>query len=227
MKRFTIALALTALLLFLAAMGLPGCGNGNSLTSITVTPADPLITKTTSTQTVVRQFSATAHFSDGLSVASWSQVTWQSSDTNVLAISNTGVATAYKAGTAVITAIDNAHPTITGSAAAAVVELDRIDIIPAFVSIPVGTPVATTQAFTATGTYSAATLSAVSSALIPTNMTALVTWSTSSSAIAVISNVTPSFGVATAVSAGTVTIEAREPWTGIVSSGTTTLVITP
>lgn len=225
MKRLTISLALITLLLTVAAMGLPGCGNGNSLTSITVTPVDPLITKTTSTQTVARQFSATAHFSDGLSVASWSQVAWQSSDTSVLDISITGVATAKKAGTAVITAVDKAHPTITGSAAAAVVELESITIVP-----PSPDPVisvGTSTQFTATGTYSAATLAAVSSALIPTNMTSLVSWSTSSSSIAVISNVTPSFGIATAVSAGTVTIEAREPWTGMVSAGTTTLVITP
>lgn len=220
MKRSAIYLAFIIALLSLAAMVFPGCGDGNSLTSITVTPADPLITKTTSTTQVTRQFSATAHFSDGLTVQSWSQVTWQSSDPLVLDITNTGVATAYKAGTAVITAVDKAHPTITGSAAAIVAELESITVTPNLVSIPVGTPVASEQAFTATAAYSAVTPTTA-----PTDLTTLVSWSTSSTAIAVISNVTPSNGIATAVSAGTVTIFATDLSTGI--AGTATLEIVP
>lgn len=220
MKRSAISLALTALLLSLAAMGFHGCGDGNSLTSITVTPVDPIITKPTTTQTVTQQFFATAHFSDGLTVESWSQMTWQSSDPTVLAITNTGVATAYKAGTAVVTAVDNAHPTITGSATVIVAELAFITIAPSIISIPVGTPVATTQAFTATATYSA-----VTSTVVPTNLTASVFWSSSDTAVAIISNLTPSNGIATAVSAGTTTITARQLQSGI--EATASLTVTP
>jgi hypothetical protein len=215
MKRSAVYLALIVALLSLAGMGFHGCGHGNTLTSITVTPADPIITKSTTTQTT-HQFYATAHFSDGLTVVAWSQVKWQSSDPTVLAITNTGVATAYKAGTAVITAVDIAHPTITGWAEYFVVELESITIFPAEVSIPAGTVLQ----FSATGAYSA-----VSPTTASTDLTRLVTWSTASTAIATIGNILGTQGMATAVSAGTTTITARDPSTGIVSSGTTTLTV--
>jgi hypothetical protein len=215
MKRSAIFLALIVMLLS-AVIGFHGCGNTNNLTAITVIPADPIITKTTSTQTT-QQFSAIAHFSDGLSVALWSQVKWQSSDPTILNINtDTGVATAIKPGTVVITAIDNAHPTITGSSAAIVVELLSISITPSVVSIPVGT----VQQFAATGAYSSATPSTAS-----TDLTRLVTWSTSNPAIATIGNILGTHGMATAVSAGTTTITAKDPATGIVSTQTATLTV--
>ena len=210
MKRRTIVLVLIASLLSIAAVGFNGCGKKNNITSITITPADPFIAKSTAQQLFV-----TALFSDGMRVLFWTQVTWQSSDPTVATVSSNGLVSAVNVGTAVITAIDKAHPSITASVTAKVTELTFIDIAPLSASISVGT---STQ-FTATGTYSAATPT------WPPNLTPLVTWSTSSTAIAVISNVTPSHGIATAVSAGTTTITATYLATGL--TGTATLTVNP
>jgi len=210
MKRRTIVLVLIVSLLSLAAVGFNGCGKQNNITSITITPVDPFIAKSTAQQLFV-----TALFSNGMRVLFWTQVTWQSSDPTVATVSSNGLVSAVNAGTAVITAIDKAHPSITASVTAKVTELTFIDIAPLSASISVGT---STQ-FTATGTYSAATPT------WPPNLTPLVTWSTSSTAIAVISNVTPSHGIATAVSAGTTTITATYLATGL--TGTATLTVNP
>ena len=210
MKRRMIVLVLILSLLSLAAVCFNGCGKKNNITSITITPADPFIAKSTGQQLFV-----TALFSDGLRVLFWTQVTWQSSDPTVATVSSNGLVSAVNVGTAVITAIDKAHPSITASVTAKVTELTFIDIAPLSASISVGT---STQ-FTATGTYSAATPT------WPPNLTPLVTWSTSSTAIAVISNVTPSHGIATAVSAGTTTITATYLATGL--TGTATLTVNP
>ena len=64
MKRFAIALALILSLLSIAALGFHGCGKKNTVTSITVLPADPYIAKDTTQLLIV-----TAHLSDGKLVA--------------------------------------------------------------------------------------------------------------------------------------------------------------
>jgi hypothetical protein len=215
MKRRTIVLVLIMSLLSLAAVGFNGCGKKNSITSITITPADPFIAKSTAQQLFV-----TALFSDGMRVLFWTQVTWQSSDPTVATVSSNGLVFAVKEGTAIITATDKAHPSIAASVTVKVTELTFITIDPLLVSIPVGS----VQQFTATGVYTSATTT------WPPNLTPLVTWSTSSTAIAVISNVTPSHGIATAVSAGTTTITATYTATGATGTaitGTATLIVDP
>lgn len=219
MKRSTIALALILSLLSLAAVGFNGCGKGNTITSITVTPAAPFIVKDTALQ-----LSVTAHFSDGMTLSSWTQVTWQSSDTAVATVSGAGLVTAGTAttGTVVITAIDKAHPEITASVTATIVDLTSIEIKPlsadAFISA------GTSTQFTATGTYSAGTTG-------PSNLTELVSWASSSTNIAVISNVTESKGIATAgTTTGTTTITAKVLATSITGTpiiGTETLTVVP
>lgn len=206
MKRSAIAFALILSLLSLAAVGFHGCGKKNTITSITVTPADPFIAKGTTLK-----LSVTAHFSDGMSLTSWTQITWQSSDTTVATVSGAGLVSAVSEGTAVITAIDKAHPSITYSVT---VNVTSITIAPASAIISAGT---STQ-FTATAPYSEATPS-----IAPKPLTDLVSWASSSTAIAVISNVSPSYGLATAVSAGTATITAKYLATGL--TGTATLTV--
>lgn len=215
MKRSAIAFALILSLLSLAAVGFHGCGKKNTITSITVTPADPFIAKGTTLK-----LSVTAHFSDGMSLTSWTQITWQSSDTTVATVSGAGLVSAVSEGTAVITAIDKAHPSITGSVTATVTDLQSIILTPLDASISAGT---STQ-FTAIGIFSALTPSAWSPTW-PPDITTLVSWASSSTNIAtIISNGTGSNGFATAVFPGTVTITATYPTTTIMSAATLTVL---
>jgi len=208
MKRCAIALALISSMLTLAAVGFNGCGKGNTLTSITVTSVNPFIAKGSTRQMIV-----TAELSDGMHIFFWSQVTWQSSDTTFATVSSTGLVSGIKEGSAVITATDIAHPSLTSSITVYITDLQSITITPSLVSIPVGT----VQTFTATGAYSGATTT------WPPDLTPLVLWTSSSTTVALISNVTPSHGIATAVSAGTTTITATDLATGI--TGTATLTV--
>ena len=208
MKRFTIAFALIVSLLSLAAVGFNGCGKGNSLTSITVTPLEPFIAVGKTQQLLV-----TSHFSDGKTLLFWTQVTWQSSDTRVATVSSAGLVTAEKEGTAVITAIDIAHPSITSSITLSVTDLT---IAPADATMSAGT---STIQFTATALFSGATPS-----VAPTILTESVLWTSSSNSVAEISNVTGSQGLATrGTMTGTTTITATYLATGL--TGTATLTV--
>ena len=218
MKHRAVFLVLVVSLLSTAAAGFSGCGNKhNTLSAIIVTPLDPVIAKGTTLQ-----LSVSAVFSDGLIVTSWSQVTWQSSDPNVATVSSTGAVTGTAEGTAVITATDIFHPDIVRRIAVTVTQLLSITINPSNAVISLGT--VSSQTFSATGFYSAAT----PTIWAPTgtrDITSLVSWASSSTAVAVISNVTGSNGFATAVSEGTTTITATELATGI--TGTATLTVGP
>lgn len=91
-----------------------------------------------------------------------------------------------------------------------VVVLASITVTPASASIPAGTK----QQFTATGNFSDGSTK---------NLTASVTWTSSSTAVATISNATGSQGLATTVVIGTTTITAT---LGAVA-GSVTLTVTP
>jgi len=214
MKHRTIVLALISLL-FLSAAGFDGCGKTQKLSSIIVTPADPVIATNTALQLSVR-----ANFTGGMSLPSWTQVTWESSIPQVATVTGSGLVTAVEAGTAVITATDIANPSIAASVTVWIVALTGIDISPAIISIPVGT----NQPFTAAGVYLDGTPPG------PADLTPHVFWVSSSPDIALISNVTGSQGFAAAVSAGTTTITATVPATsatGTVITGTATLTVVP
>lgn len=163
------------------------------LVSIAVTPTSPTIPNGTK-----QQFTATGTYSDTSTQILTTQATWFSSLSSVAAISNAsgskGLAQAVGVGATNISAIFNG---ISGSTPLTVspATLVSIDVTPANSSMPVST----NQQFTATGTYSDASSK---------NITSEVTWSSSNTAIATISNASSSIGVATSVSAGATTIRA-------------------
>jgi len=181
------------------------------LVSIAVTPPSPSITLG-STQ----QFTATGTFTDSSTQNITTSVTWSSGFVSVATISNAagseGLATSVSAGTTTITATDPVT-SINGTASltvTTVVTLTSIAVTPPNPSIAL----ASTQQFMATGTFSDSTTQ---------DITTSVTWSSSDSAVATVSNAGGSKGLATSVAAGTTTITALDPGTSV--SGATSLTV--
>lgn len=172
---------------------------GRQLTSMAVAPANPSIPAGTT-----QAFTSTGTYSDGSTEDITSAATWSSSTTSVATINATGLATGVGQGTSTITASSGAvsgSTTLTVTAPA----LSSIAATPANPSIPAGT----TQAFTATGTYTDASTN---------DITSTVTWSSSNTSIATINGV----GLASAVAPGTSTITAEQASI----RGSTTLTVT-
>jgi len=160
--------------------------NTKTLTSIAVTPASPAHLKVGATQ----QFTATGTFSDGTTSDITATVTWNSGTTATATISAAGLATGVAAGTTAITATQGAV-TSTPAVTLTVISLTSIAVTPN----PATVAVAGTLQFTATGTYSDASTSDISSQ---------VTWNSGTPAVATIS----ATGLATGVSNGGSTITA-------------------
>jgi hypothetical protein len=181
------------------------------LTSLAVTPTNPSIASGTGVA-----FTAIGTFSDLTTQDLTDTVTWSSSNSAVAAISNApgsqGLATSVAIGATTISVVDPSSglgDSTTLDVTAAV--LTSLAITPTNPSIALGT----TQQFTATGTYSDGSTQ---------DLTTAVTWSSSNSAVAAISNASGSEGLATSVAAGSTTIGAIDPGTSI--SASTTLTIT-
>ncbi len=195
-----------------AVVALRGAASAATLTSITVTPTDSSIVAGTT-----EQFTATGTYSDGTTKNITGSATWSSSSTTVATISNAsgsqGLATAKAAGTTKITATfdisssNTVSQTTTLTVTAPV--LKSIAITPVNPSIPVGK----TPQFSAAGTYNNGSTQ---------NLTAAVTWSSSSTGVATISNAAGSQGLAQTATVGVTTITAVS---GTVK-GTTTLTVT-
>ena len=165
------------------------------LVAIEVAPLNPAIAMGTG-----QQFTAIGRFADNSTQDLTTAVTWSSSDTGVATVSNAtgsnGLATPVAAGSTTIAA---AFGGVSGSTLLTVksnsVTLDSIDVEPAVPSIPVGVP----QPFTATGIFSDGTTQ---------DLTAVVTWSSSSPGVATISDAAGSKGLAVAIAPGSATITA-------------------
>jgi 6-phosphogluconolactonase (cycloisomerase 2 family) len=179
-----------------------------TLASIGVTPANPSIANG-----LTSQFIATGVYTDNSTQDLTASAAWTSSDATVASISNAsashGLATGVSPGSVRITA---ASGTVVGSTSLAVTPavLVSIALIPANPSIANGTQ----QPFAATGTYTDASTH---------DVTAAVTWSSSDTTIARISNASGSNGLATSLSQGAVTITAT---LGAIVA-TTGLTVTP
>ncbi|MBL8726976.1 MAG: Ig-like domain-containing protein, partial [Planctomycetes bacterium] len=182
------------------------------LTSLAVTPTHPSIALGTT-----QQFTATGTYTDSSIQDLTAAVTWSSSAPGVATVSNAasseGRATSVAIGTTTITAVhagsgvsDNTMLTVTPAV------LTSLAVTPTHPSIALGT----TQQFTATGTYTDSSTQ---------DLTAAVTWSSSATGVATISNAGGSEGRATSVATGTTTITAVHAGSGV--SDNTMLTVTP
>jgi hypothetical protein len=159
------------------------------LVSVEVTPAGPTNAKGTT-----RQFTATANYTDNSKTDVSSTATWTSGTTTVATIDAAGLATTILEGTSLITAAfggQSGSTTLTVTNATLV----SLSIGPATPTVPSLTAVP----FTVTGRYTDNSNQ---------NLTSQATWTSSNVAIATISDIAGSKGLATTVSAGTTTITA-------------------
>ena len=179
-----------------------------TLAALDVTPAIPSIPAG-----LLQQFFATGTFSDGTTKDMTSEVTWNSTDAVVATVSNAtgsnGLATTLVQGTATITAT---FGNISGSTLLTVTPatIIAIEVDPFDLSIPRGS----TQQFTAAGILSDDTV---------IDLTPEVTWSSSATGVATVSNETGFEGIATTIAPGTATITAA--YQGL--TGSATLTVTP
>jgi uncharacterized protein YjdB len=169
-----------------------------TVTSGSVTPTDPSLPKGAS-----RQFTATANFSDGSTQDVTSQVSWTSSATDKATVGDSaatkGQVTAVAEGEATITA------TVTNEAASGAAASSKVTVTAATLSSITVTPAEASAAKGTSRQFKAEGLYSDDSVL---DITSSVTWSSSNTAIATISNAANSQGKASAVGEGAVTITA-------------------
>lgn len=163
------------------------------LVAIEITPLSPQIARGTD-----QQFTAVGAFSNNTTQDLTSDVTWSSTNTSVASISNAqgsnGLAAALATGATTIAATLSG---ISGSTALTVTAatLVAIDVTPAIPSIAAGLQ----QQFTATGRFTDGTVK---------DLTTEVAWNSSLPAVAAISNVEGSAGLASSLAPGETTINA-------------------
>jgi len=179
-----------------------------TLVMIAITPNDPSAPRGTN-----RQFTATGTYSDNSTQNLTDSVVWSSSNTGVATVSNAagsmGLAAAAATGSTTITAtLGSISGTTTFTVTPAT--LVSIAVTPVNQSIARGT----IRQFMATGTYSDNSIH---------DLTANVTWSSSQTTVATVSNLAGSQGSVTARAVGSATISATS---GSVS-GSTILSVTP
>ena len=171
--------------------------SGTTLVAISLSPSNSTLTLSTKTQ----QFTATGTFGDSSSKDITSSVTWTSSSTNVATISSSGLATAGSTGSTTITASESG---ITGTTTLTVTsQASGLTVSPSSQTIAPG------QTIQFSATQNGSTVSGV-------------TWSSSNTAVASIDQ----NGIATGITAGTVTITATATINGSQVQGTATLTVT-
>jgi trimeric autotransporter adhesin len=177
-----------------------------TLTSITVQPVNPFVSKGATVQ-----LAAVGNFSDGSVQNLTTQVSWSSANSSIAQVSNTagtmGLVTGVSVGNAPITAIFNGisgSTTVTVTAAT----LTSITINVAVETIAKGT----TLQLTATCNFSDGTT---------LDCTNLVSWTSGNNGIASVSDTSPTKGLVTGVGVGSTTISGS--FGGITGSATVTV----
>ncbi len=203
-----VALSLVCVLILAA------CNCAPTLRYITISPANQTIAIGTT-----QQFTATGYYSNG-SVTPGINASWSSSAASVATINGTsGIATGVAVGTTTITA--TAIGITSSTTTLNVNQLTAITITPLNQTIAIGG----TEQFDAMGTFLNPGGTTTTS-----DITAQVTWTSSSTAAATFSTTTP--GLATGIAAGTAGITASldgvtSASTNLTVSAGTTLVISP
>jgi len=197
----------------------PVCGRLSGSAALTVTPAtlvsitlSPAIASTAAGTS--EQFTATGTFSDETTQNLNTAVIWTSSNPAVASVSGSGLANTVRSGSATISAtcgVASVCGSLFGTAALTVTPatLVSITITPAAASIPF----AGTETLTAVGTYSD------NSTQI---LTTTVTWASSDTSVALISNAHGSQGAVTGLHVGTSSIGAS---LGAITSSAVTLTV--
>jgi hypothetical protein len=193
MLKSALAISLASL-----TIALWGCGSGSqasqpqaaqpqvkSLTSISITPANPVVTVGQS-----QQLTVTGNYSDGTTQNLTSSVTWSVSPSSVAKVNSAGMAQAQATGTATLTATSGSvsgNDKLTVSAATLV----SIAIAPSNPTVPKGE----TQQLTATGTFSDGSTQ---------NLTNSVAWNATTTSVATVNNT----GLVNAQAMGNTTVTA-------------------
>lgn len=179
-----------------------------AITSIDVTPKNSTVPAG-----YERQFTATALLSDGTTRDVTQDVAWASNNTDIATVGNAaadkGRATGVATGSTTILAQSEAvqgSTTLTVSGAT----LTSIGVTPSNPSVPLGN----SKSFTATGTFSDSSTE---------DLTSQVSWSSSATSVATISNADGTRGLASTVATGTTTISAERSGTAV--SGSTILTV--
>ena len=188
-----------------------GSGNGIALKSIGLTPTLPTLTLKVSAP---QPFVATGYYSQGNPQDITKQVTWTSADTTVATVDSNGVATAVGSGRTYIYA--SAPDPVSGKIISARTILTVVPLLTAITVNPSSAQIAkgTAQQFQATGAYNDGT---------NVNITALVTWNSSTPATATVSASPGTQGEAAAGTPGSTNITAS---LGSVSSMPSVLTVT-
>lgn len=192
-----------------------GTGGGASITSISLTPANPSIALSVSPAST-QPFHVIAQYSFGNPRDITNQMTWVSADTTVATVDNNGVATGVGSGRVIITGSIQ-DPTTqkffqVSTILTVVPQLTGITISPGNAP-PVTIAKGTTQQFTATGKYNDGT---------SPDITSLVTWNSTQSAVAGVSTSPGTQGLALGAAPGSTSISAS---LGTVSSSASSLTV--
>lgn|GEM_PF-1454960 len=185
-----------------------------TLQSITIYPASPTIANGTKVQ-----FRASGSYSDNLNRDITHLVRWSSGTAATALIKNSpadkGLATSVAAGTSAISAaLGSISGSTTLTVKASTMNATGVQVTPATPVMGAGT----TLQLAATGIFTAGSNSSM-------DLTKLVYWTTSNSAVATVSNADSTNGRVYGVAAGTATLTAY--WTGsVVASGTATVTVT-
>src|ERR1700724_3908662 len=208
----TMTCAITALGVCGGKNGVIGAGGGASLTAVPLTPTNPTLTLSLSPP-ATRQFVAIGQYSFGNPLDITNQLTWVSADTTVATMDNKGVATAIGSGGGIVTGSIQDPVSLklfqVSTVLTVVPQLTGITISPASAQLAKGTA----QQFTATGKYNDGT---------SPDITSLVAWNSTQSAIATVSSSPGTQGLALAASPGSTSISAS---LGTVSSSTSLLTV--
>ncbi len=178
--------------------------------TISTSPATASIAKGT-----MQQFTASGMLVDGAPHVLTTLATWSSSVPEVATISNAagsqGLASSFATGTTLITAAVGSISSPAATLAVTPATLDSLATFPASTNLALGRDLQ----YSATGMFSDGSTQ---------DMTAAVTWNSSITSVATISNAMGSNGLATSRAVGTTSITAK---LGSISSPAATLTVTP